>query len=110
MGTGFGGPPDYFTPNQSMPDPSMAFSACSNAVAPYGCPFNLSADPTEHVDLALQLPEVLAELMADFAALNASYHPPLIVPADESAQLCAVAAENDNIAAPWRSQPLPQDM
>jgi hypothetical protein len=106
----FGGPPLYFSPNASEPRPPINQTACWNTVAPYACLFNLTADPTEHVDIAAARPDLLAAMMADFVALNATFHPPHIVPPDERAGLCAVALENDNVAAPWRDAPLPQDM
>ena len=93
-----------------MPVPPINQSACVNTVAPFACLFNLTADPTEHVDMAAAHPELLASMMADFLALNATYHPPWIVPPSELPALCAVALENDNVAAPWRTAPLPQDM
>ena len=102
----FGGPPAYFTPNSSGVAP-INQTACS---APLPCLFNLTADPNEHEDLAAAQPALLAAMLADFAALNASYHPPLIVPPSEEASLCAVAAANGNVVAPWRTEPLPQDM
>lgn len=106
----FGGAPLFFSPNASMPAPPRNQTACWNTVPPYGCLFNLTADPTEHVDIAADSPALLAEMMADFVALNASFHPPYEVPASELASLCAVALENDNVAAPWRDAPLPGDM
>jgi hypothetical protein len=106
----FGGAPLFFSPNASMPAPPLNQTACWNTVPPYGCLFNLTADPTEHVDIAADSPALLAEMMADFVALNASFHPPYEVPASELASLCAVALENDNVAAPWRDAPLPGDV
>jgi hypothetical protein len=88
----------------------MNQTACWNTVAPFACLFNLTADPTEHVDIAASHPDLLAAMMADFVALNATFHPPYIVPPSELASLCAVALDNDNVAAPWRDAPLPQDM
>ena len=108
----YGGPPTYFTPNATDPKPSLEYYACANDVAPFGCLFNLTADPTEHVDLATSHPALMASMMAEFLALNKTFHPPHIVPADEKADLCAIALapENDNVVAPWRTEPLPQDM
>ncbi len=108
----FGGPPLYFSPNASMPHPPTNQSACWNTVAPFACLFNLTADPTEHEDIAAARPDLLAPMLAEFLAFNATFHPPPIVPADELAGLCAVALEphNNNTAAPWRSKPYPQDM
>ena len=106
----YGAPPLYFSPNATDPKPSLQYFACSNAVAPFGCLFNLTADPTEHVDLAASHPTLMASMLREFKALNATFHPPYIVPADEKAELCAVAAANNNVAAPWRAEPLPQDM
>lgn len=108
--TWYGGPPLYFTPNASMPSPPIGQSACHNTVPPFACLFNLTEDPTEHVDIAATRAELLAPMMADFLALNDTFHPPPIVPPDERDGLCAVVLENDNFAAPWRTAPLPQDM
>jgi arylsulfatase B len=108
--TWFGGPPLYFSPNASLPNPPTNQTACLNTIPPFACLFNLTADPTEHFDLAKSSPGLLADMMADFVALNTSFHPPYIVPPSELAGLCAVALENDNVAAPWRNEPLPQDM
>jgi hypothetical protein len=106
----FGGPPLFFSPNASVPAPRINQTACYNDVPPFACLFNLTADPTEHVDIAAERPDLLAEMMADFLAFNATYHPPHIVPPSELAALCAVALDNDNVAAPWRDAPLPQVM
>lgn len=110
--TWYGGPPLFFSPNASMPSPPLGQTACWNTVPPFACLFNLTDDPTEHVDIATTRPDLLSPMMAEFLALNDTYHPPLIVPADERAGLCRVALEpeNDNVAAPWRSEPYPQDM
>ena len=105
----FGGPPLYFTPNASMPAPPIDQVACPNSSPPFGCLFNLTADPNEHEDIALSAPQAMAEMLAEFLALNATYHPPWIVPPSEEALLCAVALEQDNVAAPWRTGPLPWD-
>ena len=105
----FGGPPLYFTPNASVPAPPIDQTACPNSSPPFGCLFNLTADPNEHEDIALAAPKAMAAMLAEFMALNATYHPPWIVPPSEEAMLCAVALENDNVAAPWRTGPLSWD-
>jgi len=105
----FGGPPDYFSPNASG-KPNITAAACSGARAPFGCLFNLTADPNEHDDLAAARPALMAEMLRAFHAFNATYHPPPIVPPSEEAAACAVAVASGNVAAPWRAAPLPQDM
>ena len=108
----YGGPPAYFTPNASMPMPPINVFACDQAVAPGGCLFNLTSDPNEHEDIAAAQPALFAAMMADFVALNSTYHPPWIVPPSEEKEACAVALlpENDVTVAPWRAEPYPQDM
>ena len=106
----FGGPPLYFTPNASHPNPPINQTACPNSKPPFGCLFNLTRDPNEHEDIAISEPDAMAAMMADFMALNSTFHPPWIVPKSEEVELCAVAQANDNVAAPWRTGPLPWDM
>jgi len=108
----FGGAPLYFTPNASVPNPRINQTACSVLARPGGCLFNLTADPNEHEDLAEAQPQLFQAMMAEFLALNSSYHPPWIVPPSELTELCKVglSSENNNTAAPWRTEPLPQDM
>ena len=103
----YGGAPDYFSPNASMPVPPINFAACDQNEAPGGCLFNLTADPNEHEDIAGSQPALFASMMAEFVAWNATYHPPYIVPPSEKQEACAVALlpENDVTVAPWRSEP-----
>ena len=49
-----------WTNNHSIKVPSFA---CSKPLKP-GCLFNVTADPTEHTDLALEMPEVFASMLA----------------------------------------------
>ena len=97
-----------FSPNASAPAPSMDYFACDGSVAPGGCLFAVGAgDATEHVDLAAALPAVFEELLAEFHALNATYHAPNDNPPSDEAGECAAAAAAGWIATPWRSEPLP---
>jgi hypothetical protein len=75
----YGGAPDYFSPNASMPVPPIDATACNQNIAPGGCLFNLTADPNEHEDIAATQPGLFTAMMADFVALNATYHPAYIV-------------------------------
>ena len=112
--------------------PPINQTAGVNAVAPCACLVNLTADPSEHGDIAAARPAAVpfqltggpsghvglgagapglaGSMMADFLGLNGTSPPPWIVPPSELPALCAVALENDNVAAPWRTAPLPQDM
>ena len=91
-----------FSPNASAPAPSLAFYACAQDAPPGGCLFDLRTDPQERVDLAAAQPTVFAQLMAQFQALNSSYHPPRENPPSDEAGLCALALQNDRIVAPWK--------
>ena len=97
-----------FSPNASAPSPSLNYSACDGFVAPGGCLFAVGAgDETEHVDLAAAEPAVFAELLAEFRALNDTYHAPNDNPPSDEAGECAAAVKAGYIATPWRSEPLP---
>ena len=96
-----------FSPNASFPNPSLNYVACDNTVAPYGCLFDLVADPTEHADLSAALPDVMAQLLGLFDALNATYHPPVRNPPSDEAGLCAAALANQRIVTPWRTDAPP---
>lgn len=114
--TWYGGPGNgYFSPNASQPAPSLNFTACfSGPQAPPGslggCVFNLTADPLETVDLAPTHPALLASLLAEFHSFDRSYHPPPAQPPANMSGLCAVAATQDYIVAPWLPEPLPEHM
>ena len=92
-----------FSPNKTFP--GTEFYACPPS-AP--CLFDVVADPGEHDDLAQSQPALLAEMLARFKALEASYHPPVEGPAPENAALCAAAeasrARNGGklFVQPWR--------
>jgi len=49
---------------------------CSTPTKPLGCLFNLTADPTEHVDLAEAMPDVAAQLFARLHSVSATYFDP----------------------------------
>jgi arylsulfatase B len=99
----------WFSPNASVPRPSMNVSACANAAgSPGGCLFDVVDDPGEHVDLAASQPALFQALLAEFASYNASYHPPVNNPVSDKAGLCAAAAGSDWMVRPWRSEPVPE--
>lgn len=92
-----------FSPNSTFP--GTEFYACPPS-AP--CLFDLAADPTEHTDVSAQFPDVYASMMAEFKALEATYHPSPINPPEDNAGLCAAAnsakARNNGklYVMPWR--------
>lgn len=96
-----------FSPNSSVPMPSLNYTACSHAVPPYGCLFDVVADPSEHNDLATQLPGVMQQMLALFYSFNTSYHPPKNNPPSDKDGLCKAALANDRIVTPWRTDPPP---
>jgi arylsulfatase B len=91
-----------FSPNASVPMPSLNYTACSHAIPPYGCLFDVVADPTEHDDLATKLPTVMNEMLELFYSYNSSYHPPKNNPPSDEEGLCKAALSNDRIVRPWR--------
>jgi hypothetical protein len=78
----------WFTPNQTNPNPDVNIFACGNDVAPGGCLFDVSVDPTEHNDIAAQQPALFSSLLASFRAYDGSYHPPANSPPRDREGLC----------------------
>ena len=68
-----------------------------------GCLFNLTADPSEHVDLSASSAHArkYAALVAKFKAYTPSYHPPMANPPADDAGCCAAAKANGNFLSPW---------
>jgi arylsulfatase I/J len=99
-----------FTPNASNPVANISYAACGNNVPPYGCLFDVEADPGEHIDLASALPDVFNSLLARFQSFNTSYHPPNNNPVSDQAGLCSVALllKNNFTVAPWRTGQVPE--
>ena len=72
------------------------------------CLFNLTADPSEHNNLAASHPAVMAAMLARFAEIEkVEYHPPSANPAPEDESCCAAAAKNGGFLVPWTSPPAP---
>lgn len=71
------------------------------------CIFNLTADPSEHIDLSAARPDVLATMLARFEAVEASYHPPSSNPPADDRGCCAAAAAAGNFLSPWTTSPGP---
>lgn len=70
-----------WTNNNSIKVPSFACSKPYKA----GCLFNVTADPTEHNDLALERPELLASMLAQLRNISKSRYDPLRGPGDPRA-------------------------
>jgi arylsulfatase A-like enzyme len=98
----------HFSPNASVPMPSLNYTACSHGIPPYGCLFDVVADPSEHNDLATQLPDVMNQMLELFYSYNSSYHPPKNNPPSDEKGLCQAALANDRIVTPWRTDPPPE--
>ena len=97
-----------FSPNATDPAPSLDYYACDGATPPGGCLFAVGAgDATEHEDLAAAQPALFGALLAEFHALNATYHAPNDNPPSDEAGECAAAVAAGYVAVPWRAQPLP---
>ena len=81
-------------------------TACGNDSPCGGCLFDLQADPTEHVDLCATESQVFQQLLAEFVALNSTYHPPNDQPPSDLNASCSAAVENDRMFVPWRTEPV----
>ena len=95
-GTDVGGPTGG---GEKCPDDSQV--ACEHQP----CLFNVGAtagigDKSEHVDLASTQPVVLAKLLARWAEISRTYHPPPN-PNRLEAEYCAAIAANRGFVAPW---------
>jgi len=68
---------------------------------PQPCLFDLTADPTEHIDLHSEEKEIYQNLMTRFSAIEHSYHPGQLNPATDEAGLCKAVAKTRGYMAPW---------
>ena len=92
-----------FSPNATFNGTAANVQAC--VYSP--CLFNITADPTEHHDVASQHPDVVAELLHTFDALNTEYHgtdSPSF--GGDQDGYCAAAARNGGFMVPWRDSPV----
>lgn len=71
--TWYGGPENnYFSPNQSVPNPDQAVKACSYAKP---CVFDVVNDVTEHIDLYDTIDAaILSDLLATWHSDDTAYH------------------------------------
>lgn len=69
---------------------------------PHPCLYELTSDPTEHRDVALDEPDVLDGMLARFKALEDTYHPPKTNPKPDQAGLCMAVQANGGFIHPWR--------
>ena len=65
-----------------------------------GCLFDIIADPTEHVDLAEQMPEVVDRMHARMVALQPTVYDPDRGPIDMDGA-CAALGRNRGFWTPW---------
>ena len=94
----------WFSPNASVPFNKTAYTATQcDANAP--CLFNLDMDETEHRDVALAHPEVLAPMRARFVEIAGEHHPPLENPNVDLSGYCEAVERNGNFVGPWMSVP-----
>jgi len=91
-----------FSPNETYNGSDFGTPACGDRP----CLFNISADPTEHVDLADSHPEVAADMLQRFQALSDEYHPKGPEGSDRDGYCCA-AARNGGFMVPWKNTSWP---
>ena len=73
---------------------------CSTPKQPFGCLFNVSADPTEHNDLALERPDDVLMLLARLRNVSATFFNPSRGNGDKRA--CdRIAGPNRGFFGPW---------
>lgn len=91
-GTGWWWGPEY--PNSTAKLPA------TEPGCPEGCLFNITADPTEHVDLALKFPAVVSRLRERLSKLGATTYQ-----SDANGTIDApgvlAAAQHDHWRKPW---------
>ena len=96
----------WFSPNASHPvnksSPCVTRQACA---PPDVCLFNISADMTEHVDIAAQQPQLVTKLLARFKALGTTYHPPQLNPKVDLDGYCKAVELNGGFVGPWMQHP-----
>jgi len=91
-----------FSPNETYNGSDFGTAACGDRP----CLFNISADPTEHVDLADSHPEVAGDMLQRFQALSSEYHPKGPDGSDRDGYCCA-AARNGGFMVPWKNTSWP---
>eukprot|EP00947_MAST-08B_sp_MAST-8B-sp1_P001461 g1461.t1 len=96
----------WFSPNVTDPvnrnSPSVKDQAC---IWPKPCLFNISADITEHEDIAGKFPNLVTDMVARFKALSSTYHPPRTNPTVDLAGYCKAVDLNGGFVGPWMKEP-----
>ena len=96
----------WFSPNVSNPinrsSPSVTTPACT---WPRPCLFNISADITEHTNIAEQNPNLVSNMVERFKSLSSTYHPPRTDPAIDLAGYCKAVELNGGFVGPWMKAP-----
>ena len=72
----------------------------SGGACKLGCLYNLTADPTEHVDLALELPDLTRTMYSRLEAFSATLYDPYRGVEDPEA-VCAAVEANAGFFGPW---------
>ena len=94
-----------YYPNSTAWDTWESVETCTQpatetAAAKHGCLFDIFADPGEHVDLALQQPERVAQMLDRLIKLDAAvYQPDRGLP--DHAGACQQVVQNDGYWGPW---------
>lgn len=93
--------PNSSTPTAKGNSTNIVHSfGCSTPQKPFGCLFNVSADPTEHNDLALERPDDLLMLLARLRNVSATFFNPFRGKGDKRA--CdRVVGPNRGFFGPW---------
>lgn len=89
-----------FSPNNTRP-PDLNAVACVERP----CLFYIEDDPTEHVDLASKMPDMVRQLWARFNLSNSDHHPRKISPTRDIPSFCkAVIRTGGWVATPWQKE------
>eukprot|EP01084_Bolivina_argentea_P210280 357976_1 len=87
-----------FSPNNSWNPDMRDIYACSVNTP---CLFDVVNDPTEHIDLSEQLPNVTKSLTELFYSFNKEYHPPKREPPNDVDNYCNAVEANKGFVVPW---------
>lgn len=85
-------------PRNSTVPPYPKFVDCW----PNPCLYDLTADPTEHRNLASVEPAMLKQMLLRFGDLASTYHPPKRNPPSDAVGVCAAVKANAGFLQPWK--------
>eukprot|EP01084_Bolivina_argentea_P289519 497184_1 len=89
-----------FSPNESWTNNMTHIYACSVSEP---CLFDIVNDPTEHIDLSKELPQITKELTELFYSYNNEYHPPKKGPPVDENGFCQQVDTNKGFCGPWKN-------